>query len=412
MKRGMAAGLILLVLGMGLWSCSKAKEETKGMSQSEDRPPVAVEATQVRAGDLVEGIEVVGSLAPKFEAKVKSEYAGIVTDVYVTEWVRVKKGTPLARLDSREIEAVVQKAQAAVEVGKANLLQAEVAGNRAERELDRAQNLKESGLITQQTLDDAQTEKAAASARIAAARAQLLAAGKDLRQAQTRLAKVTIASPMDGVVSQRNTNVGDLVGEPGATRVMFQIVDNRLLNLTVTVPSAEMGRVQLGQPLTFSTDTFPGKTFSGLVKFINPEVNEADRSVRVIAEVPNNPEVLKSGMYVKGRIITGQRRDVLQSPKTALLSWDVGAKKGEVFTVLQDRALLKPIRTGSLSGDWVEVVSGLQKGEGIITRGGFNVKNGDRIKVTPARSGMNVSLGEAGKSSVPSPARAGMNGEK
>jgi membrane fusion protein (multidrug efflux system) len=382
MKRGLAIGLILLALGAGFWGCLKAKEEPKGAEKSAARPPVAVEATQVRVGDLMEGIDVVGSLTPKFEARLKSEYAGIVTDVYVNEWVRVKKGTPLARLDSREIEAMVQKSQAAVEVGKANLLQAEVAGNRAERELVRAQNLKESGLITQQNLDDAQTEKSAASARIAAARAQLLAAEKDLRQAQTRLAKVVIYSPLDGVVSQRNINVGDLVGEPGATRIMFQIVDNRLLNLTVTVPSMEMGRLSLGQSLTFTTDTFPGKTFSGLVKFINPEVNEADRSVKVIAEVPNSPEILKAGMYVKGRIITGQRKDVFQIPKTALLSWDVGAKQGEVLVVQQDLALLKSIRTGSLSGDWVEVVSGLQKGDRVITRGGFNVKNGDRVKIT------------------------------
>ncbi len=124
-------------------------------------------------------------------------------------------------------------------------------------------------------------------------RPRLLAAEKDLHQAQTRLAKAVIQSPLDGVVSSRNINVGDLVGEPGATRIIFQIVDNRLLDLTVTVPSTEMGRLRLGQPLTFITDAFPEKPFSGQIKFINPTVNEADRSVKVIAEVPNsdgNPE--------------------------------------------------------------------------------------------------------------------------
>ena len=168
---------------------------------------------------------------------------------------------------------------------------------------------------------------------------------------------------------------------------MFQIVDNRLLELTVTVPSIEMGRLRLGQPLTFFTDAFPGKTFSGQIKYINPAVSEADRSVKVIAEVPNNPEVLKGGLYVKGRIITGQRRDVLQIPRSALLSWDVGAKKGEVFIVRQDQAFRQSIQTGSLSGEMVEVVSGIQKGEWVITRGGFNVKNGDRVKITPMNGG-------------------------
>ncbi|MBA4394397.1 MAG: efflux RND transporter periplasmic adaptor subunit, partial [Desulfobacca sp.] len=194
-------------------------------------------------------------------------------------------------------------------------------------------------------------------------------------------------SPLDGVVSLRNVNVGDLVGEPGQSRFMFQIVDNRLLDLTVTVPSIEMGRLRLGQPLTFYADSFPGKTFSGRIKFINPAVNETDRSVKVIAEVPNTPEVLKAGLFVKGRIITGQRQAVIQIPKSALLSWDVGAKKGEVFVVAKDQALTKAIQTGSLSGDWVEVTAGLQKGDQVITRGGFNAKNGDRVKITKINGG-------------------------
>lgn len=387
MKRGLLIGAVLAALWVGSWGCSKGEAEFKAGEKAATRPPVAVEADVVQARDLIEGIEVVGSLAAKFEANLKSEYAGIVTQVYVTEWIHVKKGTPLAKLDSREIEAIVQKAQAAVEVGKANLLQAEVAGNRAEREMVRAQSLKESGLITQQNLDDARTEKSAALARIEAAKAQLLAAGKDLNQALTRLDKAMIRSPLDGVVSLRNVNVGDLVGEPGQSRFMFQIVDNRLLDLTVTVPSIEMGRLRLGQPLTFSADSFPGKTFSGRIKFINPAVNEADRSVKVIAEVPNTPEVLKAGLFIKGRIITGQRQAVLQIPKSALLSWDVGAKKGEVFVIDKDQALTKTIQTGSVSGDFVEVTAGLQKGDQIITRGGFNAKNGDRVRIAKLNGG-------------------------
>lgn len=371
----------MAALWIGCWGCSKGKESPQVQEKAANRPLTAVEVTRVQAKDLTEGIEVVGALTPKFEARIRSEYAGIVSEVYVTEWLRVKKGAPLAKLDSREIEAAQQKAQAAVEIGKANLLQAEVAGNRAEREWDRAQNLKAAGLITQQNLDDAQTEKAANQARITAARAQLLATEKELGQVKTRLGKAVIYSPLDGVVSARNVNVGDLVGEPGATRLMFEIVDNRLLDLTVTVPSQQMERIRLGQTLTFSTDAFPGKTFSGKIKFINPSVSEADRSVKVIAEVPNVPEVLKGGLFVKGRIIFGQRLNVLQIPRSALLSWDVAAKKGDVFVVQGGKAFRKPIQTGSVSGDGLEVVAGLQPGESVITRGGFNVKEGDTVRV-------------------------------
>jgi membrane fusion protein (multidrug efflux system) len=386
MKNLWKAGFVCLLAG-SLFGCSSSKSDKDQRGKSPGKPPVAVEASRVLDRDLVEGIDVVGSLAPRLESRVKSEYAGIVTDVYVAEWVRVHRGQPLAKLDTREADAVLQKAQAAVEAARANVLQAEVGGNRADREAERARNLKESGLITQQNFDDAQTEKAAAQARISAAKAQLSAAEKELNQIRTRLAKAVIRAPIDGVVAQRDVNVGDLVGEAGSTRIMFRIVDNRLLDLTFTVPSTEMAKIRIGQPLDFTTDALPGRTFTGQIKFINPAVNEVDRSIKVIAEIRNDPEVLKSGLFVKGRIVTGRRTAVLVIPRTALVDWDVKARQGHVWLIQQDQARRRQVQTGSLERDWVEVVSGLAAGEQIITRGGFNVQDGDRVQVSAATAG-------------------------
>jgi membrane fusion protein (multidrug efflux system) len=123
-----------------------------------------VEVAKVEMTDHIEGIDMVGSLVPKFAADVRSEYAGIVTEVYVTEWERVTKGTPLAKIDPREIEILVQKDSAAVEMAKANLLQAKVAGNRANREYARLVKLKELGVVAPQALDDGLTEKEASVA--------------------------------------------------------------------------------------------------------------------------------------------------------------------------------------------------------------------------------------------------------
>jgi RND family efflux transporter MFP subunit len=379
MKKIWMAGILCLLAG-NLLGCSSPKPEDARAGKSPGKPPVAVDTVPVQTRDLEEGIDVVGSLAPRLESRVKSEYAGIVTDVYVAEWVRVRQGQPLAKLDTREADAVLQKAQAAVAAARANVLQAEVGGNRADREAERARNLKESGLITQQNLDDAQTEKAAAQARISAAQAQLLAAEKELNQIRTRLAKAVIRAPLDGVVAQRDVNVGDLVGEAGSTRIMFRIVDNRLLDLTFTVPSTDMAKVRIGQPLHFTTDALPGRTFTGEIKFINPAVNELDRSIKVIAEIRNDPEVLKSGLFVKGRIVTGRRLQVLGIPRAALVDWDVKAGRGVVWAVRQDRAQRRPVQTGALERDWVEVTAGLSAGERVVTRGGFNVQEGDRLK--------------------------------
>jgi RND family efflux transporter MFP subunit len=381
LKKFVWTALFIISLGGVVIGCSTQAEDKKQAAKAAERPPVAVEVTMVRASDVTGAIEVTGALSYKFGAELKSEYTGIVTDVYVNEWVRVKKGDPLARLDTREAEVVLQKAKAAVEVARANILQAEVSQNRAIREFERAQKLKETGLITQQSFDDARTETEAAKARIEAAKAQLRVAEEDVLYAQTRLSKSIIRSPLDGMVSFRNVNVGDFVGEMGA-KPMFRIVDTRILELTMTAPSSEMGAIRIGQPLHFSTDAFPGKNFVGKVMFINPVVNEADRSIKVVAEVENWQDQLKGGLFVQGRILTGKRTGVLKIPRAALLSWDVAGKKAEVFGVEQNVAQRREVRTGVTFGDQVEVTSGLAAGDRVISRGGFNVKDGDKVNVT------------------------------
>jgi RND family efflux transporter MFP subunit len=192
---------------------------------------------------------------------------------------------------------------------------------------------------------------------------------------------------MDGVVSSRGVNVGDLVGEIGSGKVMFRIIDPRILELTVSVPSTNMGSVHVGQSLSFSTDAIPGRSFTGKVMFINPLVNEADRSVKVVAEVENLSEQLKGGLFVKGRIITGKRSGVFRVPRTALVSWDIAAKQGDLFVVSGETAGRRTVRTGSIMGDFVEITSGLSLGEPVVTRGGFNLKDGDRVEVTQAHGG-------------------------
>jgi len=358
-------GLALLAL-LGAGCSLSGREEAEGRGTA-GRPPVPVEVARAARVDLTESIEVVGSLAPKFEADVRSEYSGVVTELFVTEWVRVKKGVPLAKFDTREISAAVEAARAA-------LLQAEVSVNKARREYERALKLKESGLITQQNLDDALTAREAAAAAAAAAGAQL-------QVAETRLAKAVIRAPLDGVVSFRGVSVGDFVENMGSPKPMFRIVDNRRLDLTVTIPSAKMGEVRLGQPITFTSNALPGRTFAGRLQYINPAVDEASRSVKVVAEVRNESEELRGGLFVKGRIVTGARSGVLAVPRTALQGWDIVRKQAEVFVAENETAARVSVQTGTVSEDVVEIVSGLAEGQSVITRGAFNVREGDRLKV-------------------------------
>jgi len=361
--------LVLAIIGAAaaaVAGCGSASESAASAAPAAGKPPVAMGVATVAATDLQDSVEVVGSLEPKFSAEVKSEVSGIVNAVYVTEWVPVRRGARLARLDTTETEAGI-KALEAMEA------QARVNEARARREHERALQLKQYGLITPQNLDDAKTAVDAAEAGTAAARAQVQAA-------QARLAKSFITAPIDGVIALRAVNVGDRVENMGGGGLpLFRIVDNRLLDLTVSVPSSRLAQVQVGQPLEFTTDALPGRTFTGKVMFINPTIDPASRSAKVVAEVRNTDGQLKGGAFVKGRILVANRSGVLQVPREALQNWNVEQATADVYVVRGDTADRRQVRIGGATATSVEILDGLQAGEQVVTRGSFALKPGDRI---------------------------------
>jgi len=350
-------------------ACTNVRAGEPGPSAG--RPPVAVSVSPVTGSDVSETIDVVGSLSPKFAADIKSEVSGTVAAVYVTEWVPVRAGARLARLHTAENDAALD----AIKAGEA---QARVAETRARREYERALQLKEYGLITPQAVDDARSAMDAAVAMTAAAQGQV-------RAAEARLAKSFITAPMDGVVAMRGVNAGDRVENMGGGGPMFRIVDNRLLDLTVSVPSVHLGAIRVGQPLEFTVDARPGRTFTGKVMFINPAVDEASRAAKVIAEVRNTDDALKGGLFARGRIVVSHRAGVLQVPRAALLNWDVAAATAEVFVIRDRTAEKRPVRTvgtGESAGTTVAIETGVAIGDHVVTRGGFALKAGDRVAVS------------------------------
>jgi len=180
-------------------------------------------------------------------------------------------------------------------------------------------------------------------------------------------------------VALREINVGDLTSDGAAAKPIFRIVDNRLLNLTVTVSSADSAQIKVGQPLEFSVDSLPGRTFTGKVMYINPELSPLDRSLKVIAEVVNTTEQLKGGLFAKGRIVTGKKSDVLQVPRNAIDALDLTTNKGELFITENGVARKRAVVTGAANGERIEIVSGLTAGQQFVVRGGFNLKDGDRV---------------------------------
>jgi RND family efflux transporter MFP subunit len=282
--------------------------------------------------------------------------------------VAVARGQPLASLDQREAGDAVRAARAA-------LLQAQVAEARAARELERAEGLRGAGLLTRQGLEDAHTARAAAAAATELAAAQLDAA-------EIRVAKAVIRAPFDGVVAARGVNVGDRVEHMGGGDPLFEVVDDRVLDLTMAVPSQRLDAVRVGQAVQFQVDAAPGRVFTGKVTYVNPSVDPGSRAGRVVAEVANRDGRLRGGLFAKARIVTGERRGILRVPRAALQAWDTDAGTAEVFVVAGATARRRAVRTGADAGDLVEVSGGLGAGERVATRGAYNLREGDRVAVT------------------------------
>jgi RND family efflux transporter MFP subunit len=137
----------------------------------------------------------------------------------------------------------------------------------------------------------------------------------------------------------------------------------------------------VGQSIEFTSVTLPGQRFTGKVMFINPEIDPASRTAKVVVEVPNPDGRLKGGAFVEGRLVVANRPGILQVPREALLNWNLEQQTAEVFVARGDKAEQRIVKTGQANGETVEVVSGLEAGDPVVVRGGFSLQPGDRIAV-------------------------------
>jgi RND family efflux transporter MFP subunit len=341
---------------------------------------ITVEVVKPTAATLRREVEVFGSLAPKTTTELRNEIPGRVVRVNVKDWDRVNANDVLVELDPTDARLTLGRAEAGVKMARAQLLKARVDFTQAQREWNRAQRLKEGGLITGRELDDRQSGLEASRALVGLGEATVAQAESQAAEARHHLEKARITAPIDGTVGQRSIDVGDYVkdGSP-----LFMLVDSHLLDFTASVAAPDLVWVSEGQPLVFSVDGFPNQTFQGVIKRVNPMVSHSDRSGKILAEVANPDGVLKGGVYARGRVTIEERANVLTLPRTVLNNWDLQKSTARVFVVDdQGVARMRTVTTGLSSDDLVEVTSGVGASDQVVFRGRFNLREGDRVQVS------------------------------
>lgn len=277
-----------------------------GCSWGGEKPPEITTVALTR-GPLQQEVKATGSIQPVTSVEISSQVSGLVTEVLVDFNDLVKKGQVLARIDEATYKSKLSQAQAQLANTQANHLLV-TANTKRTRDLHARQ------LVTDQELEQA-------DAQLKQADAQLLIQSAAVENAQIDLARCTLYSPIDGVVIDRQTEVGKTVAASLNAPLLFLIVnDLTKMQISAGVSEADIGAVKEGQEVSFLVDAFPGRPFRGTVSQIrNAPVTQSNVvTYGAIIEVDNTDLRLKPGMTANVSIITARRDDVLRVANSTL----------------------------------------------------------------------------------------------
>jgi len=246
-----------------------------------------------------------------------------------------------------------------------------------DRELQRTQKLVEIGAASRQELERIHAEHAAQSAAVQSARSQLELLGlsastlDNLTAGQGVTATTTVSAPIDGVVTERAANVG-LNVDP-ATK-LFTVVDLSTVWVVANVYEKDFSRVRVGSEAAITTSADAGLTFRGRIGYIDPQVSAETRTAKVRIEVPNPRGELRLGMYVDVVVTGAPGASILRIPRSAVQN--VG-NRTVVYLANPKEAgkfIEREVRLSQTSGEQLEVISGVQPGDVVVTEGGFFVR--------------------------------------
>ncbi len=261
----------------------------------------------VDKGNVTQTVTATGTLSAVITVKVGSVVSGIVAALHADFNKQVKKGEVLAELDPTPFQARVDQSQATLQKARVEVRNSEIG-------LRRQKALGEQGLTPQADLDQAQANYDSAVASVGQAQATL-------EQAQTDLKNSKIAAPIDGVVVDRQYDVGQSVAASFQAPTIFTIAqDLTKMQVSADVSESDIGMCKVGQPVHFTVDAYPDQSFRGTISQIrlNATVNQNVVTYPVIIDVPNPDLALRPNMTANVTIDVAIAADVLRLPNAAL----------------------------------------------------------------------------------------------
>jgi RND family efflux transporter MFP subunit len=370
----LAGGLALLAA-----ACSG-----KSADKAPSRPPPLVSVARVEARDVPVEVRAPVDLRPLVQADVGSKTLGYLDAVLVDRGDRVTRGQLLALVRPSDLPDQLAAA-------RSTLAQAQSSTALARTNYERAKQLAPEAVVSQQELQQAQTQFATAEAAQQAAQAQIAAVA-------VRLGETRIASPLTGVVVQRRLDPGTLVGPPGGGAIVT-VARVDTLRVFITVNERELGGVAVGRDAHVEVDALPGRTFTGKVVRLAPALDPATRTLDAEVQLDNRAGELYPGMYGRGAIVVETHPHMPVVPVAAVV---LSNKQAFAFAVDPggDVVHRRALTLGVDGGDWFEVKAGLRAGDEVVLGGSESLADGMKIRAArgpdPFAAGPAVRDGAAG----------------
>ena len=369
-----------------------------------------VETATVKEITLTETVSATGKIQPEVEVKISSEVSGEIIELPIKEGQAIKKGDLLVRINPDLYESGVSRSAASLSTARAGLSQAEAQLKEAKANYDRNKRLFEKGVISKSEWDKIVSAYEVAQAGKQSAYFNMQSAGATVTEARDNLNRTTIYSPVDGTISKLDAELGErVVGTQQMTGTeILRVANLNNMEVEVDVNENDIVKIEIGDEAEIEVDAYLKKKFKGVVTSISnsatadltaDQVTNFKVKVRILKESyedmvkgkPSNYSPFRPGMTATVDIITERKENVVAVPISAVViksdttsvkrdvvkeleekekekKTGVVEKKYEcVFVKVGDKAVLRPIVTGIQDDTNIEILSGLKKGDEVIT---------------------------------------------
>ncbi len=351
MKRTIITILVFAGFGVAIaYVLTKNKKENQAkvdvVNAASGAVLVKVADAEVKSIDL--DFVANGNFVPNQDLEFLSEVSGRITSIRIKEGDRVGKGQILATVEDKYLALDLQNATEQYQ----KLL----------TDKTRLENALKTGGVTQAQVDEI---------TLAVKNAEI-----GIDQIKKRIGDVHIKAPISGIVNKKHIELGSYAS-PGTK--LFDIVDVSSLKLNVNVNEKQVVQLKKGDKVDIKIPVFPDKSFSGQVSFISVK---ADNSLNFPIEIRLNSagaSEVKSGMYAAAHFNFAQTAPILVVPRTAFVG---SVRNGQVYVVNPNNTVtLTHVMPGSIFGDYVEILNGLQEGQSLVIAGQINLQDGSAIKI-------------------------------